>query len=94
MILKRTDRCALRLGPGEYKRVPARGKVIGHYIRCPACGYRAMVVLSFENPGDSGGVDPETNQIVGGLTLDNPIKCPAPLCKLIATVKNDVVTRC
>ena len=81
--LKRTDGCPLKLAPGEYKRVPLTGPVVGHYIACPKCGFRCMVILASENPGDSDGPD--------GLTLAQPIKCPRPTCDFERRVVRDGV---
>lgn len=84
----------MRLGDAEYKRVPAAGPLVGHYIRCPKCGFKAIVVLRDENEGDSQGVDPSTGEYVGELTLEDPIECPRPGCRLKARVDRDKVTEC
>lgn len=96
MRLKRTDRCALKLEePGHYRRVPATGKVVvGHYLRCPQCGFKAIIILADENPGDSVGVDPETEELVGELTLEKPIECRRPGCGFRARVVRDEVIPC
>lgn len=33
--------CHRKMKPGQVKRITARGPLIGYYLACPACGYRA-----------------------------------------------------
>jgi hypothetical protein len=60
--------CHAELGPGEVKRTPRRGPLVGLFLRCPACGalgaHLAADVLPDEEPDP-----PERPEQPSGLRL-------------------------
>ncbi len=64
--LRQVDRCPGRLSPGEYKRVPPTGPIIGVYLACPVCGYRCITIVRAEHVVD------DTD---GLLTVKEPVEC-------------------
>ena len=40
-----SERRVCRLGPGEVKRLPGQGVVVGFYVACPECGHRNFVLV-------------------------------------------------
>jgi hypothetical protein len=69
--------CHAELGPGDVKRVPRFGPLVGLFLRCPACG-----ALGAHAAGDVGPVEapdpPARPEQPSGLRLaglGNPAKC-------------------
>ena len=64
------ERRVCRLGPGEVKRLPGEGVLIGFYVACPGCGYRNFVLIR----------DQHVLLTADGLTLTPGFWCDGPLC--------------
>lgn len=84
MLLRKVDRCPAKLDPGEYKRSPTTGPLIGIFLACPACGYRCITVLGAvcaTGPGEAVADDSG-----GTLTVRGTVKCL--LCPRPAQIAN------
>lgn len=44
IVLVGAGRRVCRLQPGEVKRFPIEGALVGFYVACPMCGYRNFVL--------------------------------------------------
>lgn len=71
-------RCVRKLAPGEVKRVPARGGLVGFYVCCPSCAFANMVLHEeregaprFDEAEPSGGTPP----IRSTLSLRDETRC-------------------
>lgn len=73
MQLRKVDRCPARLDPGEYKRAPVTGPLIGIFLACPVCGYRCITVLGaicITKPDEAVADDSG-----GSLSVRGTVKC-------------------
>lgn len=84
MLLRRVDRCPAKLDPGEYKRSPNKGPLIGVHLACPICGWRCITILGAmceTSPGEAVADDEG-----GVLTVRGTVKCL--ICSKPAKIAN------
>ena len=62
--------CPRRMRPGQVKRVPLKGKLVGYWIACPGCGFVASYLLDEARFTES--VDKDGIGLVG---IDAPPPC-------------------
>ncbi len=70
VTLVERDRRVCRLRPGEVKRLPAAGPLLGFYVACPACGFLNVVLAEGQH----------VEEAAGGLTLAPGFRCDGGRC--------------
>ena len=73
------DRRVCRLEPGEVKRMPRVGPVLGFYVSCPACGRLNIVLADGQHVNETGG---DLRGLAPGF------ECESPTCAKHVHVKD------
>ena len=63
------DRRVCRLEPGEVKRMPQVGPVLGFYVSCPACGRLNIVLAEGQQVNETAG---ELRGLAPGFECESP----------------------